>query len=108
MTFVVTDPCINCRYTDCVEVCPVDCFHQGPNFLVINPETCIDCGVCVDECPVNAILEESQVPPEQHHYIALNAQRAAEWPVISQKTEPLAEADKWASIPDKFAELEGA
>lgn len=105
MTYVVTEPCINCRYTDCVDVCPVDCFHQGPNFLAINPVTCIDCGVCVDECPVNAILEESQVPPEQQHYIALNAERANEWPVISEKIAPMPSADDWAKVKGKFAQL---
>jgi ferredoxin len=106
MTYVVTESCINCRYTDCVEICPVDCFHEGPNFLVINPETCIDCGVCVPECPVDAIVEESQLSPEQHHYIALNAERAQVWPVILEKAAPLPEAEKWASVKEKFALLE--
>lgn len=105
MTYIVTEPCINCRYTDCVEVCPVDCFHQGPNFLVINPEICIDCGVCVPECPVDAIKEESAVPDSMKHYIALNAERAQEWPVISQKSEPLPEAEKWSKVEEKFAQL---
>lgn len=106
MTFVVTEPCINCRYTDCIEVCPVDCFHQGPNFVVINPEVCIDCGVCVPECPVDAIKEESTVPASMQHYIALNAERAREWPVISEKTAPLPEAEKWSKVEEKFAQLE--
>jgi ferredoxin len=108
MTYIVTESCINCRYTDCVDVCPVDCFHQGPNFLVINPETCIDCGVCVDECPVNAIVEASVATPEQQPYIALNAERAQQWPVISEKTTPLPEAEKWSKVKDKFAQLETA
>ena len=106
MTYVVTESCVNCRYTDCVEVCPVDCFHCGPNTLVINPETCIDCGVCVDECPVNAIVEESLVPPEQSHCVAFNAERAKVWPVISEKIAPLPEAEKWANVKKKFALLE--
>ncbi len=106
MAFIVTESCINCRYTDCVDVCPVDCFHQGPNFLVINPETCIDCAVCVDECPVSAICDAAQVPPDQQHFIALNAERAKQWPVIVAKLTPLPEAERWAKVKEKFAHLE--
>ena len=72
MTFVVTEKCIRCKYTDCVEVCPVDCFHEGPNFLVINPEECIDCNLCVDQCPVDAIYAEEDVPDNQQDFIRLN------------------------------------
>ena len=76
MTYVVTDSCIRCKYTDCVAVCPVDCFKEGPNFLVIDPVECIDCAVCVPECPVNAIYPEEDVPEDQQHFIALNAELA--------------------------------
>ena len=72
MTYVVSDSCIRCKYTDCVEVCPVDCFHEGPNFLVIDPEECIDCSLCEPECPVEAIFEESEVPDEWNKYIKVN------------------------------------
>lgn len=108
MAYVVTEACVNCRYTDCVEVCPVDCFHQGPNFIVIDPETCIDCTLCVDECPVQAICEASEVPPGQAHFIGLNAQYARIWPVITDKKEPLASADQWATVTGKLAELREA
>ena len=76
MAYVVTDACIRCKYTDCVEVCPVDCFHEGPNFLVIDPDECIDCTLCVAECPVAAIMAETDVPPELQSFIALNAELA--------------------------------
>ena len=83
MPFVVTENCIKCKYTDCVEVCPVDCFHEGPNFLVIDPDECIDCTLCEPECPVNAIYPEDDVPAGQENFIALNAELAKDWPVIS-------------------------
>ncbi|OGA46836.1 MAG: ferredoxin [Betaproteobacteria bacterium RIFCSPLOWO2_12_FULL_63_13] len=108
MAYVVTEPCVNCRYTDCVEVCPVDCFHQGPNFLVIDPDGCIDCTLCVDECPVEAICEASEVPPGQEHFIELNARYATVWPVIIDKSEPLPTAEAWAGVSEKFAELKEA
>jgi len=76
MPFVVTENCIKCKYTDCVEVCPVDCFHEGPNFLVIDPDECIDCTLCEPECPVNAIYPEDDVPAGQEGFIALNAELA--------------------------------
>src|SRR3546814_11852853 len=80
MTHVVTENCINCKHTDCVEVCPVDCFHEGPNFLVIDPESCIDCTLCVAECPVDAIYPEDDVPGGQEHFLAINAELAPQWP----------------------------
>lgn len=105
MTHVVGEACIGCKYTDCVAVCPVDCFHEGENFLVIDPEVCIDCGVCVAECPVEAIYDEKLLPPEQHEYVALNARLAMHWPVITQSTEPLPTADEWADRPGKREHL---
>lgn len=101
MTFVVTEKCIKCKYTDCVEVCPVDCFHEGPNFLVINPEECIDCNLCVDHCPVDAIFSEDDVPEDQKVFIHINAELAKTWPILDYKKEPLPDADKWANAINK-------
>ena len=106
MTYVVTDNCILCKYTDCVDVCPVDCFHEGPNFLVIDPEECIDCTLCEPECPAEAIFPEDEVPAGQEHYIALNAELAQKWPVLSEKKEALEEAEKWDGVADKYQYLE--
>ena len=87
MTFVVTEQCIKCKYTDCVEVCPVDCFHEGPNFLVIDPEECIDCTLCEPECPVEAIKAEDDLTDDEQHYLELNAELSRDWPVITEKKE---------------------
>ncbi|MDP3187896.1 ferredoxin FdxA [Limnobacter sp.] len=108
MTFVVTQACIKCKYTDCVSVCPVDCFHEGPNFLVINPEGCIDCGVCIPECPASAIYEENNVPADQREFIEINARLAQQWPVIDSAKEPLEDADAWVDVPNKKQYLEEA
>ncbi|GBE08864.1 ferredoxin 1 [bacterium BMS3Bbin11] len=105
MTYVVTENCINCKYTDCVVVCPVDCFHEGPNFLVIDPEECIDCALCVPECPVEAIYADDELPDGMEQYIALNAELSEIWPVISEKIEPLADAEKWDGVKDKLKYL---
>lgn len=106
MTHVVTEACIKCRYTDCVDVCPVDCFHVGPNFLVIDPEECIDCAVCVPECPVEAIYAEEDLPEDQLHFIALNAELSQQWEVISRTQDPLPEAEEWKDTPNKLEWLE--
>ena len=106
MTFVVTEECIKCKYTDCVEVCPVDCFHEGPNFLVIDPDECIDCTLCEPECPIEAIHAEDDVPDEQQKYIQLNAELAKIWPVITEKKDALPDADEWAEVKDKLEYLE--
>ena len=106
MAYVVTENCIKCKYTDCVEVCPVDCFHEGPNFLVIDPEECIDCTLCVPECPINAIYAEDDLPAELTQYIELNAELAAEWPVITEKKDAPADAAEWENKPDKLQYLE--
>jgi ferredoxin len=105
MTHVVTEACIRCKYTDCVDVCPVDCFREGPNFLVIDPEECIDCAVCIPECPVNAILPEEDVPADQLAYIALNAELSPTWPSITKRKDPLPDADQWKDRKDKLGEL---
>ncbi len=105
MAFVVTENCIRCKYTDCVEVCPVDCFHEGPNFLVIDPEECIDCTLCEPECPANAIFSEDDVPPEFQNYIKLNAELAKQWPVITERIDPLPEAKQWDGVKDKLPHL---
>ena len=96
MAYVVTESCVNCRYTDCVDVCPVDCFKMGPNFLVIDPDECIDCAVCVPECPVNAIYAEEDVPEDQRQYIEINRELAQTWPVITKSIAALPDADAWA------------
>ena len=106
MTYVVTENCIRCRYTECVAVCPVDCFHGGPTFLVIDPEECIDCGACVAECPAEAIFSEDDVPQEQEQFIEINARLAKQWPVIDVKTEPLPDAEKWNGVKAKLKYLE--
>jgi ferredoxin len=102
MTFVVTEACIKCKYTDCVEVCPVDCFYEGENMLVINPDECIDCGVCEPECPADAIL------PEAEHllkWVEVNREYSAKWPNITAKKEAPADADDFKGLPDKFNKL---
>lgn len=106
MTFVVTENCIRCKYTDCVDVCPTDCFHEGPNFLVINPETCIDCSLCVPECPAEAIFDEKDLPEDQRHFTQLNADLAEVWPVIDSTSAPMPEAEEWVDQPDKLQYLE--
>ncbi|HSH73039.1 MAG TPA: ferredoxin FdxA [Methylophilaceae bacterium] len=93
MTYVVTENCIQCKYTDCVDVCPVDCFVEGPNFLAINPDECIDCTLCVAECPAEAIFAEDDVPADQQEFIALNARLAELWPAITSRKDPLPDAD---------------
>lgn len=104
MTFVVTESCIKCTYTDCVEVCPMDCFVEGPNFLVINPDGCIDCSICVAECPVQAIASERDVPAEQRHFVALNAAlaKAPGWKPIRRSKSPPMDHARWAAVPDKL------
>jgi ferredoxin len=106
MPFVVTENCIKCKYTDCVEVCPVDCFHEGPNFLVIDPEECIDCTLCEPECPVTAIFPEDDVPAGQEQFIALNAELSKAWPVLTERKDAPADAKEWEGKPDKLPLLE--
>jgi len=94
MTFVVTDNCKGCRFTDCVAVCPVDCFHGDSEMLYIDPSACIDCGACVPECPVEAIYDEAQLPDDKQRWITVNAERTLHLPIVSQKQEPLPGAEE--------------
>ena len=107
MTYVVTETCIKCKYTDCVDVCPVDCFREGPNMLVIDPDECIDCAVCIPECPVEAIKAEEDVPADMQHLIELNAEKSRSWPSITRTKGPLPDADQWKDEKDKLKYLEG-
>ncbi len=101
MTYVVTENCIKCKYMDCVEVCPVDCFYEGENMLVIHPDECIDCGVCEPECPVEAIVPDSD--PQAEKWLAMNRDYSGSWPNITRKGAPPADADDWKDVKDKFA-----
>jgi len=105
MTHVVTESCIRCKYTDCVDVCPVDCFREGPNFLAIDPDECIDCAVCIPECPVNAIYPEEDVPADQQKFIALNAELAKQWPSITRMKSHPEDADQWKDVKEKLQYL---
>lgn len=105
MTFLVTEKCVKCKYTDCVEVCPVDCFHEGPNFLAINPDECIDCGVCVPECPVDAIVSDEDVT-DKPFWIELNRELSSKWPNITRRKDPLPDAESWANKENKLQFLE--
>lgn len=100
MTYIVTEACINCKYTDCVEVCPVDCFYEGENTLVINPNECIDCGVCEPECPAEAILPDTEDGLEE--MLEINTKYSEEWPNITVKKDPMPEADDWAGKEGKM------
>ena len=106
VTYVVTETCIKCKLTDCVEVCPVDCFHEGPNFLVIDPDECIDCTLCVDECPVEAIYPDDELPEDQVHFLALNAELSQNWPVITEMKDPPDDSDDWLDVKNKLQYLE--
>ena len=99
MTYVVNENCIKCKYMDCVEVCPVDCFYEGANMLVIHPDECIDCGVCEPECPVEAIKPDTE--PGLEEWLKLNTEYAKTWPNITVKKEPPSDAKEWEGAPDK-------
>lgn len=100
MTYVVNQACIKCKFMDCVEVCPVDCFYEGNNMLVINPDECIDCGVCEPECPVEAILPDTE--PGMEEYLELNRKYSEIWPNITIKKEPPSDADKYKDVENKL------
>ena len=108
MTFVVAEPCIKCKYTDCVDVCPVDCFHEGKNFLVIDPDECIDCGACEPECPTAAIFAEDDLPEKWAEYTALNARLTPLWPVITEKKDAPADAAEFKEVENKRDMLDEA
>ena len=106
MTFVVTENCIKCKYTDCVEVCPVDCFYEGPNFLVIHPDECIDCALCEPECPIEAIVSEDDLTDDQQVFLELNAELAEKWPNINSQKDGPDDAKSWEGKPNKLQHLE--
>ena len=106
MTHVVTENCIKCKHTDCVDVCPVDCFKEGRDMLVIDPDECIDCAACVAECPLSAIYAQEDVPDDQRPFIALNAKFARQWPSISVQKDPLPTAEEFKNVKEKLALLE--
>ena len=101
MTFVGTEPCRKCKYTDCVEVCPVDCFHEGPNFLVIDPQECIDCAMCEPECPVDAIFSEDDLAEDQKEFLEINEELATRWPVLTVRKDPPEDAAEWEDVKQK-------
>lgn len=106
MAFVVTEQCIRCKFSDCVEVCPVDCFYEGPNFLVINPDECIDCALCEPECPVNAIMSEDDLLDEQKQFLELNRELSQKWPNITSFKAPPPDAKDWENVENKLQYLE--
>lgn len=108
MTHVVAEPCVNCKYTDCVEVCPVDAFREGQNCLVIDPRDCIDCTLCVSQCPVGAIFVDSDLPAKWSEWTALNDRLSRVWPVITKKKDALADHARWAAVASKRADLSEA
>ena len=101
MAYVVAEPCVKCKFTDCVAVCPVDCFYEGKDFLVINPDECIDCGACEPECPVNAIFEEDDLPEKWHKYMEINERLGQSWPNIIEQKDPHPEAEKYRDVEEK-------
>lgn len=106
MAFVVTEQCIRCKFSDCVEVCPVDCFYEGPNYLVINPDECIDCALCEPECPVNAIMSEDDLNADQKVFADLNRELSQKWPNITVKKDSPADAKDWQNVENKLQYLE--
>ena len=108
MTHVVTENCIKCKHTDCVSVCPVDCFYEGPNFLAINPDECIDCGVCIPECPVDAIVADTdKKTTDMAFWVKLNDELSKSgWPVITKRKDPLSDHLEWKDKPNKITLLE--
>ena len=103
MAFVVAEPCVLCKYTDCVEVCPVDCFYEGENMLVIHPDECIDCGVCEPECPPKAIVPDSD--PQAANWLQLNTEYSVKWPNITRKGTPPPDAEEWKDAQDKYSQF---
>ena len=106
MTFLVGENCIKCKLTDCVEVCPVDCFYEGPNMLVIHPDECIDCALCEPECPVDAIFSEDEIPAGQEEFMDINAELAEVWPNINEKQDAPEDEAEWRDVTGKRKYLE--
>ncbi|MDX2164577.1 MAG: ferredoxin family protein [Gammaproteobacteria bacterium] len=106
MAFVVTENCIKCKFTDCVEVCPVDCFYEGPNFIAINPDECIDCALCEPECPSKAIFSEDDLPDQFKNFKELNKELSQTWPNLTRRKDPLPDAEEWKDKPNKLQYLE--
>jgi ferredoxin len=106
MTYVITENCIKCKYTDCVEVCPVDCFHEGPNFLVINPDECIDCSLCEPECPIDAIISDEDINDENRHFLELNERLSKKWPILTEVKPAPTDAKEWENKENKIDLLE--
>ncbi len=98
MTFVVTEQCIRCKFMDCIKPCPVDCFYEGPEFLVINPDECIDCSVCVTECPVNAIYQDKDLPADQKEFIEINRRLSQIWPPADSSSPQLLNREEWRNV----------
>jgi ferredoxin len=105
MTYVVTEGCILCKHTDCVDVCPVDCFVEGPNFLAIDPDGCIDCAVCVPECPEDAIYALDDVPDDQKQFVEINAELARLWKPLTKSKDSMPDHEKWAGVANKLQYL---
>ena len=106
MTYLVTDACVRCKYTDCVSVCPVECFYEGEHMLVIDPDVCIDCGVCEPECPADAIKPDTE--PGHDHWLKLNREMAGVLPLITEKKDPPPDADDWLNVTDKMTKVYGS
>jgi ferredoxin len=106
MTHLVTENCIKCKHTDCVSVCPVDCFYEGPNFLAINPDECIDCGVCIPECPVDAIVADNDTNTDIPLWLEINTRLSNKWSVITKKKSAPPDAEEWKDKPNKLDLLE--
>lgn len=106
MAFIVSENCINCKHTDCVEVCPVDCFYEGPNTLVIHPDECIDCALCEPECPVDAIFSEDEIPEGEEVFLELNAELAEVWPNITERKDPMVDHEEWNGKENKLQHLQ--
>ena len=106
MAYVVTQDCIKCKYTDCVEVCPVDCFYEGENFLVINPDECIDCSLCEPECPINAIISDEEVTDDNRHFLEINERLSKKWPILTEIKAAPDDAKEWEDKTGKLDLLE--
>ncbi len=108
MAYIVAEPCVKCKYTDCVEVCPVECFYEGANFLAIHPDECIDCGACEPVCPAQAIFVADETPDKWKEYIELNTKYSQEWPKITAQKDAMSDADKWKDIESKRDQFDPA